>query len=63
MPIVSKRQNRFFRAHEGDKGKLGKVAREFIKATPVKAFKRMPEAAAGDKPSRGEKWYGNTEKD
>lgn len=55
MPIVSRRQNRFFRAHERDKGKLGKVAREFIRATPKKAFKKMPETAKG---ARGERWYG-----
>lgn len=54
MPIVSKRQNRFFRAHENDTGKLGKVAREFIAATPKKAFKKMPE----EKKPRAEKWYG-----
>jgi hypothetical protein len=60
MPIGSKRQNRFFRAHEHDEGKLGKVAREFIAATPKKAFKRMPESASGAKP-RGERWYGPKE--
>lgn len=58
MPIVSKRQNRFFRAHEHDSGKLGKTAREFIKATPAKAFKSMPESK-GDKPARSERWYGS----
>jgi hypothetical protein len=57
MPIVSKRQNRFFRAHQADKGKLGKVAREFIAATPKKAFKKMPESASDKKP-RSESWYG-----
>jgi hypothetical protein len=56
MPIVSKRQNRFFRAHEHDKGKIGKVAREFIKATPASSFKRMPESTS-DKPARSSKWY------
>jgi hypothetical protein len=62
MPIVSKRQNRFFRAREHDKGKLGKVAREFIKATPAKAFKRMPEAVKAGKPTRADKWYGGSDK-
>lgn len=58
MPIVSKRQNRFFRAREHDKGELGKVAREFIKATPKAAFKNMPEAVKDGKPARSERWYG-----
>src|SRR5262245_8905659 len=60
MPIVSKRQSRFFRAHANDKGKLGAVAREFIAVTPKKAFRKMPEQTK-DRKSRGERWYGAKE--
>lgn len=63
MPVVSKRQNRFFRAHEGDKGKLGKVAREFIRATPKGGVKKLPERVKDGKASRGSRWYGNSKKD
>jgi hypothetical protein len=59
MPIVSKRQNRFFRAHMNDKGKLGAVAREFIAATPKKSFRKMPERQ--NNRSRAERWYGAKE--
>lgn len=61
MPIVSKRQNRFFHAHEHDKGKLGAVAREFIAATPKASFSKMPESKTTPKRSRGERWYGPKE--
>jgi hypothetical protein len=57
VPVVSKRQNRFFHAHEGDKGKLGKVAREFIAATPKGGVKKLPETVKNGKP-RAERWYG-----
>lgn len=57
MPVVSKRQNRFFHAHENDKGSLGKVAREFIGATPKGGVKDLPESIKDGKPARGEKWY------
>lgn len=65
MPVVSKRQNRFFHAHENDKGSLGKVAREFIAATPKGGVKNLPETVNDSEPkaSRGDKWYGNKEKD
>lgn len=58
MPMVSKRQNRFFHAHEGDTGKLGKVAREFIAATPKGGVKKLPESVKDGKPARSERWYG-----
>lgn len=58
MPVVSKRQNRFFRAHEHDKGKLGKVAREFIAATPKGGVTKLPERVKDGKPSRAARWYG-----
>lgn len=61
MPIISKRQNRFFRAHQDDPGKIGKVAREFIAATPKRAFKKMPEAVKDGKPARAARWYGSKE--
>lgn len=57
MPVVSKRQNRFFHAHAKDKGKLGKVAREFIKATPKGGVKDLPERGKDGK-ARREAFYG-----
>lgn len=57
MPVVSKRQNRFFRAHQGDAGRIGKVAREFIAATPKGGVKKLPDSVKAGKP-RGERWYG-----
>jgi len=59
MPVVSKSQNRFFHAHAKDKGKLGKVAREFIAATPKGGVKNLPEAVKDGKPSRSSRWYGS----
>ena len=32
MPPVSEKQRRFMHAHAKDKGKLGKVAREYVSA-------------------------------
>lgn len=58
MPVVSKRQNRFFHAHANDKGKLGAVAREFIGATPKGGVKKLPESVKDGKPARSERWYG-----
>lgn len=43
MPVVSKAQNRYFHAHENDRGKLGQVAREFIASSHGKSLKKLPE--------------------
>lgn len=43
MPIVSKAQNRYMRAHQDDPGRLGEVAREFVRETHGKSLKRLPE--------------------
>lgn len=56
MPMKSRAQNRFFRAHERDKGPLGKVAREFVRSTKPGSVKRLPERKG--KP-RSERWYGS----
>jgi hypothetical protein len=48
MPIKSKAQNRLMQAAAAGKVKDGPskaVAKEFIKATPKKAFAKMPEVA------------------
>lgn len=42
MPIVSKAQQRFMYAHQSDSNRTGEVAREFIAATPKKAYKKLP---------------------
>lgn len=42
MPIVSKAQQRFMYAKAGGGGRIGEVAREFIAATPKKAYKKLP---------------------
>jgi hypothetical protein len=56
MPSVSKAQNRFMWAHAKDKGKLGKVAREFTSAQEPGSVKKLPERVGEDKPkSKG--WY------
>lgn len=57
MPSVSKRQNRFFQAHKGDKTKLGAVAREFTSAQKPGSVKKLPESK-GDEKSRSSRWYG-----
>lgn len=52
MPIKSKAQQRLMYAAAAGTVKDGpskKVAREFIEATPKKAFKDMPEKASGKK--------------
>jgi len=58
MPPVSKRQNRFFQAHKGDKGKLGRVAREFTSDLKPGSVKKLPESKSEEKP-RGDRWYGS----
>lgn len=60
MPVVSKRQNRFFQAHKGDKGKLGAVAREFTSGMKPGSVKKLPESKSDEKP-RGDRWYGAKE--
>jgi len=42
MPIVSKAQQRFMYAKQDSPGRIGQVAKEFIQATPKKAYKTMP---------------------
>lgn len=42
MPIVSKAQQRFMYAKQSSPGRIGQVARDFIAATPKKAYKSMP---------------------
>lgn len=52
MPITSKAQQRLMYAAASGKVKDGpskKVAREFIEATPKKAYADMPEKASGKK--------------
>jgi len=56
MPPVSKRQNRFFQAHKGDKGKLGRVAREFTSDLKPGSVKKLPESK--DEKPRADRWYG-----
>ena len=43
MPVVSQAQNRYFRAHESDSGRLGKVAREYISASHGMKVSKLPE--------------------
>lgn len=43
MPVVSKAQNRYFRAHQNDSGKLGEVARDFVSASHGMKISKMPE--------------------
>lgn len=46
MPITSKAQGRAMYAAAGGKGKTGipkQVAKEYIEATPKKAYAKMPE--------------------
>lgn len=42
MPIVSKAQQRFMYAKQSSPGSIGKVARDFIAATPKALYKTMP---------------------
>lgn len=52
MPITSKSQSRLMYAAAAGKVKDGpsrKVAKEFIEATPKKAYQDMPEKASGKK--------------
>lgn len=52
MPITSKSQSRLMYAAAAGKVKDGpsrKVAKEFIEATPKKAYQGMPEKASGKK--------------
>ncbi len=42
MPLVSKAQQRWAFANQNASTREGKVAREFIQATPKKAYKTMP---------------------
>jgi len=52
MPMTSKAQSRLMYAAAAGKVKDGpskKVAKEFIEATPKKAYQNMPEKASGKK--------------
>lgn len=42
MPLVSKAQQRWAYAKASSGGRIGEVAREFIAATPKKAYKKLP---------------------
>lgn len=59
MPVVSQRQNRFFQAHKDDKGKLGKVAREFTRGLKAGDVKKLPERKRKSG-ARAERWYGGS---
>lgn len=63
MPLTSKAQARWAYANENKSGSTGKAAREFINATPKGGIKDLPEKVKDGKPSRAEKWYGNSKKD
>lgn len=52
MPLVSKAQQRWAFSHQGDKSRTGQVAREFIAATPKKAYKHLPARKKKKKPHR-----------
>jgi hypothetical protein len=42
MPIVSKAQQRWAYANQGDRTREGAAARDFIAATPKSAYKKLP---------------------
>lgn len=42
MPIVSKAQQRWAYANQGNNDREGAAAREFIAATPANAYKKLP---------------------
>ena len=58
MPLQSRAHARWAYANRSAAGSTGRVAREFIAATPRGGIKKLPEHVKDGKPSRGQKWYG-----
>jgi hypothetical protein len=56
MPVVSKAQNRFMHAHASDSGPLGRVAREYVKATHGTKVRNLPERK---KPKKRKRIFGS----